>query len=57
MAKRSSKAAPFGTPEQLRNVNSDGLDAPGHISADGCTLYMASNRLGTFDIYVARRPK
>lgn len=57
VARRLSKTSPFGTPEQVRNVNSDGLDGPGHISADGCTLYLSSTRLGTSDIYVARRPK
>jgi hypothetical protein len=57
VATRPSKTASFGSNVTLvPNVNSDGLDAPGHISADGCTLYLSSTRLGSFDIFAARRP-
>jgi hypothetical protein len=38
-------------------VNSSALDAPAHVSADGCTLYLSSDRAGLSDIFVARRPK
>lgn len=57
VATRASKALPFGPPKVLGNVNSPQLDVPGFLTADGCTLYMTSTRLGSADIYVARRPK
>jgi hypothetical protein len=57
VATRASKSQPFGTPAPLPNVNDpSGLDGPGQISTDGCTLYFSSTRLGTLDIFTARRP-
>jgi hypothetical protein len=66
---RASTAAAFGalalaantsSPKAEEGPRSPALDVPGGISADGCTLYMSSNRsdAGTkSDLYVARRPK
>ena len=45
---------------ELLAVNSAQGDEPGWISADGCRLYLYSNRpggMGMQDIYVAKRPK
>lgn len=57
VATRSTTAAPFANIQKVANVNSTALDAPGQISADGCTLHMSSSRGGKSDIYVAQRPK
>ncbi len=58
VATRVSKAAPFGTPKQVPNVNGPALDGPARLSSDGCALYMSSTRNGgRFDAFVARRPK
>lgn len=57
VATRASKSDPFGNVVQVPNVNSTALDAPGAVSADGCSLYLSSLRADNqFDIYVARRP-
>ncbi len=49
----------FGTPTNLGpNVNSSSDDWPTNISADGCSLYLGSNRpggYGTYDVYVVTR--
>lgn len=50
------EGARFGPLEELRGVNdgeSDEVDAV--LSADGCTLYFASDRADHYDLYVARR--
>jgi hypothetical protein len=40
----------------VTEVNTAGSqDEPGWISSDGCHLYLASNRNGAFDLYVAKR--
>jgi len=57
VATRATTAAPFANIQKLANVNSAALDAPGGISADGCTLYMSSSRAGKSDLYIAQRPK
>lgn len=55
VATRKSKSEAFGNVTVVPNVNSPGLDAPSQISGDGCSLYIASTRLGKFDIFVSRR--
>ena len=57
VATRDTKSAKFANIQPLPGVNSNGSDAPAHVSADGCTLYLSSSRAGQSDIYVARRPK
>lgn len=57
VATRKKKGDPFGEIKRVDNVYFDGaVDAPGHITEDGCRLYMGSFRSGNFDIYVAKRP-
>ena len=55
VATRASVADPFGAATLVPNVSSDGDDGPSSISADGCRLYLSSDRAGTNDIYVATR--
>lgn len=43
----------FSTPLPVPDVNGDGNDGDPHLSADGCTLYFASDRGGDYDVYVA----
>jgi Tol biopolymer transport system component len=59
VATRAAKDQAFGDVKPLEGVNSAAVDAPGWISPDGCTLYLSSTRAGggSFDIYVARRPR
>lgn len=60
VAKRASTGAVFGTPTAVAELNSANNDVPTWISADGCRLYMASERgggSGGADIYLATRPK
>ena len=57
---RTSKAIPFEPGALVRNVNSADEDEPLLLTADGCLLYLGSNRpsgIGGNDIWVARRPR
>jgi hypothetical protein len=56
MARRAAATEPFGTATLIDEVSLPGSgDEPGWISSDGCTLVFASNRSGSFDLYIARR--
>lgn len=58
VAQRASVTAPFDDVSLVSEVSSASEDFPVEISADGCTLYLVSNRpggQGDRDIYVARR--
>lgn len=61
MAERSSPIGNFGSAVNIASVNSSGIEFPVTLSADGCTLYVASNRdtgLGNspnFRLYQATR--
>ena len=55
VATRASTADPFGAAVLVENVNTDREDGPSALSADGCRLYLSSDRAGTNDVYVARR--
>src|SRR5262249_6435768 len=56
---RASVAEPFGPAERLPDeINSEYAEDCPYVSADGLTLWFASNRPGghgDFDIYVSRR--
>jgi len=54
-ATRTDPAQPFGAPQPVPDVNTDGSEGDGHLSADGCRLYFARDALndGNWDIYVA----
>lgn len=56
VATRASATGTFGAATLVPNLNSATDDGPSWISADGCRLYMSSDRAGTNDIYVATRP-
>jgi len=60
VAVRADPLLAFGTPTLLPNVNVASFSQhPTWVSADGCRLYLASDRpgMGGQDIYVASRPK
>ena len=57
VARRASRTAPFSDISPLAEVNSTFEEAPGWLSADACRLYFTTTRLGTYDIYLATRPK
>jgi hypothetical protein len=44
IATRAAIADDFGTPTNLWSLNTSGIDHPVALSADKCTLYLASNR-------------
>lgn len=54
-ATRTSALSTFGAPKLVPTVNGNEQDGDPHLSADGCTLYFASNRGSgnTYDIYVS----
>jgi hypothetical protein len=58
-ATRSSTSALFGTPTPVRELNSNRNDSPTWISADGCRIYLATDRIGgpgASDIWEAAKP-
>jgi hypothetical protein len=55
VATRPSTADPFGPAVLVDNVNSEGDDGASWLSADGCRLYLSSDRSGNNDIFVATR--
>jgi len=55
VAERPSLTEPFGEPQLVAGVNSDGSETDPFLSADGKTLYFTSDRDGTQDVYVATR--
>ncbi|MCU1279078.1 MAG: OmpA family protein [bacterium] len=58
MATRPSTAVQYGNPSLVTELNSTFADFPSYLSADGCTIYLSSNRAGAgvLDIYMATRP-
>jgi len=58
VATRTSAAAQFGSLALVPGVNGTGntVDADPWISADGLTMYFASTRDGTYDIFRSTRP-
>lgn len=60
MAKRATATAAFGAPTLVPNVNTASNETPTWVSADGCRLYLSTDRPGgpgKQDVYVAMRPK
>jgi hypothetical protein len=55
-AQRDATTQPFGKLAPVSSVNTAGFDAPSDVSADGCRLYLTSQRDGRTGIYVATRP-
>jgi hypothetical protein len=52
---RASAGEPFGPPTPITEVNSASDDFDPYLSPNGLALAFASNRRGTFDIFLARR--
>ncbi len=51
MADRSSTSVDFPAPTMINILNTSGIDFPVGVSADGCSLFVGSNRhVGTSDI-------
>jgi Tol biopolymer transport system component len=55
VATRATTAERFGAPSLVDAVSSNAHEGPTWLSADGCRLYLWSDRAGTADIYVATR--
>jgi hypothetical protein len=55
-ATRDSVDEPFGSLEPVAELNTEGIDRPTWISADGCRIYLVhADEPGTADIYYAER--
>jgi Tol biopolymer transport system component len=52
-AVRPSMDEPFGEPVPIADLNTGADERDPWLSPDGSTLYFATNREGTLDIYVA----
>jgi Tol biopolymer transport system component len=60
VATRKVATDPFGAAAPLAVLNSPSHDLAGFVTADGCALYLASDRkggYGGYDVYVSKRPK
>jgi Tol biopolymer transport system component len=59
VSKRASRAAVWGTPTRVAELNTAMDESPTYISTDGCVLLLQSNRAGGVggqDIYEAKKP-
>lgn len=59
MATRPTTTASFVTPTRVAELSSTSNESPSWLSADGCEIYLQSDRAGTLgaqDIWVATRP-
>lgn len=56
-AHRNTRSEKFGAPTLVPAVNSPSVDWPSFISADGCRLYLGSEREGGGNLYVATKPR
>lgn len=54
-ARRNSRSEKFTGVALVKNVNSNVVEWPSFVSADGCRLYFGSDRTGDGDLYVATR--
>ena len=60
VSSRASRDVPFEPGVPLTRINSTQHEIPLFLTADGCLLYLASDRpggVGGYDIWVARRPR
>jgi hypothetical protein len=53
---RATRADTFAPAVAVTELNSTGRDLPGWLSPDGLRMYMASDRGGDLDLYIAERP-
>lgn len=56
VATRASLQAAFGAATHAPELSSAGADYPSWVSRDGCRIYLASDRAGSMDVFVASRP-
>jgi hypothetical protein len=56
-ATRSSPSAAFGTPTPVTELDSANIELMNWLSPDRCTVVFSSDRLGTYDIWMATRPQ
>lgn len=56
-ATRSSPTAAFGAPTPVTELNSANIELPSWLSPDRCSVLFSSDRLGTYDIWIATRPQ
>ena len=55
---RAKSGDPFGAPVVVPELEVNGtFTAPTWLSADQCTIFLVSDRIGTTDIFTAKRPK
>jgi hypothetical protein len=68
IAKRASVTAPFKDPVPIAELNTNDDEIPGWISSDGCEIWFSRgtpptrqipypDKIGVYDIYMARRPR
>jgi hypothetical protein len=55
VATRSSTTAPFGSPVRINELGTPQNDVDPWVSQDGRTMFFASDRSGTYQIYQTRR--
>jgi hypothetical protein len=56
-ARRLSKLLHFGTPTNVRELNTTSHERPGWVSGDGCVIYFSSMRSGSVEhVFRAQRP-
>jgi hypothetical protein len=55
VARRASPNGQFGSPTRVDELSTTYREVAGWLSPDGCRFYFGSNRLGTFDIFIAER--
>ena len=58
VATRAKFGDPFGAPVVVPELEVTGtFTAPTWVSADQCTIFLVTDRIGTTDIFTAKRPK
>jgi hypothetical protein len=57
MSRRRTILEPWGVPERVAALSTDAQDLHPSLSADGMTMYLASNRSGNLDLYISRRTR
>ncbi len=57
VATRASLDEPFTNPTRVAELNHSGNDSGATLAEDGLTVYFASNRSGSWDLYRATRPE
>lgn len=56
-ATRPTTASMFGTPMNVTELNTANIETTGWLSPDRCRFLFSSDRLGTYDLFMATRPK